>query len=261
MKSLANKKILITGAAGGLGQEYTRQLMELGSHLILTDLNEPALRKIADGVTASLSNAPGKILGVFESNLATKEGCEAAYRKCAEIDPMLDVLINNAGIITYGDFHEVPMDKWETLMNLNLLAPMHLTYKFLPGMVERKEGHIVFMSSVAGIVATSQGTPYTCSKFALRGFGMALYGELKKKGVDVTNIYPFWVQTPLLNSPSYGNTPIKKLPSIFADNPQKVIKEAICGIRKRKLHVYPGIYSKAVNFAAKFVPIVSSQAH
>ena len=261
MKSLANRVILITGAAGGFGREYIRQLLPLGARLILTDLNESDLHKIAKDITASLPAATGKIIGIFESNLSTREGCEQAYRKCTEISPTVDVLINNAGIMTYGDFHEVPIEKWETLMKLNLLAPMYLTHYFLPGMLEKKEGHIVNMSSVAGFVATSQGAPYSCSKFGLRGFGMALYGEIKKKGVDVTNIYPFWAKTNILNSPEYGTTTIKRLPGIFADDPKKVIRQAIGGIRKRKLHVYPGIYAKAVNFAAKFWPIVSRQAH
>jgi short-subunit dehydrogenase len=90
---------------------------------------------------------------------------------------------------------------------------------------------------------------------------MALSGELKGKGVDVTNIYPFWVKTNLLKSPEYGSAKINKLPSFFAGNPAKVIQEAIEGIRKRKLHVYPGMYAKIVFSASRWSPIVSKQAH
>jgi uncharacterized protein len=257
MKSLAGKKILITGAAGGLGQEYARQLLGLGAELILTDIDGDKLKDVAH----DLQGTPGKIIGTFSADISTLQGCREVFDQCTVISPHLDMLINNAGIITYGDFHEVPLEQWSSLIGLNLMGPMYLTYFFLPGMVARGEGHIVLMSSVAGFVATSQGTPYSCSKFGLRGFGMALSGELKDKGVDVTNIYPFWVKTELLKAPEHGTAKISKLPSFFADNPAKVVQEAIEGIRKRKLHVYPGIYAKLVYSASRWTPIVSKQAH
>jgi uncharacterized protein len=257
MKSLTGKRILSTGAAGGMGQEYARQLLGLGAELILTDIDGEKLWNIAH----DLQGTAGRVIGVFNSDIATIKGCREVFDQCREISPHLDMLVNNAGVITYGDFHEVPLEQWSALIGINLMAPMYLTYFFLPDMVARGEGHIVFMSSVAGFVATSQGTPYSCSKFGLRGFGMALSGELKGKGVDVTNIYPFWVKTNLLNAPEHGAAKINKLPSFFAGNSAKVIHEAIEGIRKRKLHVYPGIYAKLVYSASRWTPIVSKQAH
>jgi short-subunit dehydrogenase len=90
---------------------------------------------------------------------------------------------------------------------------------------------------------------------------MALSGELKGKGMDVTNIYPFCVKTDLLKSSEYGSAMINKLSSFFAGSRAKVIQEAIEGIRKRKLHVYPGMYAKIVSSASRWTPIVSKQAH
>ena len=92
-------------------------------------------------------------------DIASPQGCYDLYEKSSELAPEVDILINNAGIITYGDFPDVPQEKWEALMQVNLLAPMRLTYNFLPDMIKRGRGHLVFMSSVAGFVATSQGTP------------------------------------------------------------------------------------------------------
>ena len=257
MKSLQGKTILVTGAAGGLGQEYARQLLARGAHLILTDLDERLLQPIAD----QLKGSHGKILDIIGADISNEKGCGQLYGKTKKKAPNLDMLINNAWLINYGYFWEIPPDKWETLMKVNLFAPMWLSRLFVPDMTARGDGHLVFMSSVAGFAATALGTPYTASKFGLRGFAMALSGELKNKGVRTTIVYPSGVSTKLLNSPEFGFAELKPLPSIFAEDPVKVIRAAIKGIRKNRLHVYPGLFAKIVWQAAKVRPIVSKQTH
>jgi short-subunit dehydrogenase len=93
----------------------------------------------------------------------------------------------------------------------------------------------------------------------LRGFGTALSGELSKRGIKVTNIYPFWADTNILNSPSYGQKRAKRVPSFMIDSPEKVVGSAIGGIEKRKLHVYPGLFAKATWWLSKFWPIIGRQ--
>ena len=262
MKSLKDKVIFITGAAGGLGREYARQFLKLGARLILTDVNEEALNSGAKEIENAAAGASGKIIGTFAGDISTAEGCHYVHRKCEEISKDVNILLNNAGIINYGYYHEIPEDKMELLMNVNLLAPMRLTHLFLPRMVACRDGHVVFMCSVAGYIPTSFGTPYSASKFGIRGFGMGLCGELKKLGIAVTNIYPSWVNTALLKSPEYGNASgVGKLPSVLAEKPENVIAQAIKGIRKQKLHVYPSHFSRTVWYGTKFWPIISKQAH
>ncbi|MEW6079876.1 MAG: SDR family NAD(P)-dependent oxidoreductase [Thermodesulfobacteriota bacterium] len=257
MKSLKDNIILITGAAGGLGQEFARQLLALGAHLILTDLDEKALAEISGG----LRQASGKILGMIGADISGAKGCEQLHQEVQRIAPRVDMLINNAGLINYGYFWEIPADKWEKLMEVNLTAPMRLCRLFVPDMIARGDGHVVFICSVAGFAATSLGTPYSTSKFGLRGFAMGLSGELKDKGVRATIVYPSWVNTKLLRSPEFGAAAVKPLPSIFAEDPVKVIREAITGIRKNRLHVCPGLFAKIVWQAARVRPIVSRQSH
>ena len=263
MKDLGGMTVILTGAAGGIGKEYTKQLLELGCNLILTDLDADRLAAMARDILECSGSCRGTILGLVEVDISHPKGCQSLYERCSELSTEVDMLINNAGIITYGDFEDVPQEKWETLMQVNLLAPMGLTFHFLPDMIRRGKGHLVFMSSVAGFVATSQGTPYSCSKFGLRGFGMALCGELKDKGVNVTNVYPWWVKTDLLKSPEFGSAKIDKLPlpGLLVDSPEKVVRAIIRGIRKDKLHVYPGAYSKGSWYVSKIIPLVSRQAH
>ncbi|MGC8685222.1 MAG: SDR family NAD(P)-dependent oxidoreductase, partial [bacterium] len=194
MKSLKHKTVLITGATGGFGQEFAKQLYAHGAYLILTGRNTAKL----DNIVKQLSLIPseGRIIGTISSDLSDRKGCEQLYSACKKLTTDLDVLINNAGIILYGKFHEVPIERWEKLMELNLLSTMRLTYLFLPDMLKRRQGHIVLMSSVAGFVGTSYSTAYAVSKFGIRGFGLSLYREVKSNGINVTIIYPFWADTP-----------------------------------------------------------------
>ncbi len=255
-KDLKDKKILITGATGGFGREFTKQLLKHGAHLILTGQNKAKLDELAGTFAGS---SEGKIIGLISVNLDSAKGCEELYKKSLEITPDIDILINNAGIIAYGGFHEVPMDTWQRLMEINLLSAMRLTYLFLPGMLKRKQGHIVLMSSVAGIVGTKKSAAYAASKFGMRGFGLSLYGEVRTNGIDVTIIYPFWADTPILESPDYGINPTKKVIRMVVDEADDVIKESIKGIRRRKLFVYPGPAAKVISFLNRFVQIIGNQ--
>jgi len=88
---------------------------------------------------------------------------------------------------------------------------------------------------------------------------MALSGELSKRGIAVTNIYPFWAGTNILNSPSYGQRRAKRVPSFMIDAPEKVIGAAVRGIEKQKLHVYPGFFAKATWWLTKLWPIIGRQ--
>jgi short-subunit dehydrogenase len=256
-------RVLITGAAGGIGREYARQLLGEGCRLILTDIDGVRLKAVAEQALDAAPAATGDIAGLIEADIGRPEGCTGLQEKCLELTGEVDMLINNAGIITYGDFHEVPRDRWETLMQVNLLAPMRLTHLFLPGMLSRGRGHIVFMSSVAGFIPTSQGTPYSCSKFGLRGFGMGLWGEVRARGVDVTCVYPWWVMTDLLKSPEFGTKQVGRLPlpGLLTDRPERVVREVVRAIQKGRLHCYPGIYAKGAWLVSRIVPLVSRQAH
>jgi short-subunit dehydrogenase len=263
MKDLHGRTVLLTGAAGGMGRQFATQLMELGCRVILTDYGAAKLRHTAREILEGDRAFPGSIAGLIEADLAGPQGCTEIFEKAGELAGDVDILINNAGTITYGDFHEVPPERWEGLMQVNLLAPMRLTHLFLPGMLSRGRGHLVFMSSVAGFIPTSQGTPYSCSKFGLRGFGMGLWGEVRTRGIDVTCVYPWWVMTDLLKSPEFGTAQVGRLPlpGLLADRPERVVREIVTAMRKGRLHCYPGIFAKGAWMVSRIVPLISRQAH
>jgi len=112
------------------------------------------------------------------------------HRKCEAISRDVDILLNNAGIINYGYYHEIPPAKVDLLMSVNLLAPMRLTHLFLPRMVARRSGQIVFMCSVAGYIPTSLGTPYSASKFGIRASEWACLASSKTSELPLPTFTP-----------------------------------------------------------------------
>lgn len=253
------KKVLLTGAAGGLGQEFTTQLLQEGAQLILTDIDEERLKSISENVFSSLKEPTGKIIQIIGADISTTEGCRSLYQRSIEIAHEFDYIIFNAGMLIYGDFHEVPEEKWEKLMSVNLLAPMRLTNLFLPQMLSKQKGHLVYLSSIAGVVGTIQSVSYSASKFGLRGFALSLAEEVKNRGINVTVVYPFWINTALLKMPVYGTLKPKNLRYFYIYPPDKIVRIILKSVKKGKRQVFPGIIPKVINFVNKFYPVVGSQ--
>ena len=258
MTDLAGKVVLVTGAGGGFGQVMASQLLAAGSELVLADVDAHALRgrtSVALQVAGQEHNAE-RILGYVEADLATSEGPVTLYSAARTVAPRIDVLVNNAGMAMSGRFLDVPRERWEALLQVNLLAAMRLTALFVPEMVERRSGHIVNMSSVAGLVGAPGLVAYSVSKFGLRGLTESLAGELRPFGVSVTGVYPFFARTPILDSPHYGSAPRGTLPAWLIDDPAMVMRAMVRGIERNRVHVYPGATARLVDTLRRVAPWV-----
>ena len=165
-----------------------------------------------------------------------------------------DILVNNAGLAVAGRLDHVPPERWESLMQLNLLAPMRLTDQFLPGMIERGSGHIVNISSIAGWVGAEGLSAYCAAKFGLRGFGMSLAADLRGTGVQVTNVYPCFSRTPILDSPQYGFDERRSAPEFLISDPAKVVARVVDGVRRNRLNVFPDNYARLIHYLSRFAP-------
>lgn len=254
---LAGKVVLLSGAWGGLGRTFARQLLASKARLILSDLAERPPGDLAEGgdLPAGWEEA---VLGQVAADLGAPEGPRQLFEACRRIAPV-DVVIHNAGAAFIGHYHDIPVDKMQLQMRVLLTAPMELTHLFVPDFLARGHGHLVFVDSVAGFVATPLGTTYSAAKFGLRGFAMALAGEVRKRGLDVTIVYPFFTRTAILKSPKFGDARVPVMPRILVDDPERVIRTALRGVDRRRLHVWPGLYSKAMWQAIRFWPVISSQ--
>lgn len=254
MTQLDKAVVLITGAAGGFGQELTRQLLEAGSRLILTDLDEGVLRERVQAIQPKV--AIENVLAYLAADLSTREGCEILYHQVKALNIPVDILINNAGIALFGRMDEIPTEKWECLMQINLLTPMRLSALFAADMITRQQGHIVNISSLAGWCASPGLTSYAASKFGLRGFSEGLFHEVKDYNVKVTAVYPFFSRTPILRCEQFGSLSTNNHDFLenLATDPAKVMHATIQGIKHNKLHVFPDASAYNAHLLKRYFP-------
>lgn len=250
MTDLNKALVLITGADGGFGRQMTRQFLEAGSRLILTDVDEQRL----SALQADSGAAPDQLLGSIAVDLSVEDGCQLLFDEVMKIGAIPDVIINNAGVGVGGRFDHVPRHRWEQLMQINLLAPMRLCQMFLPKLIERRSGHIVNISSIAGWIGSKGLTSYCAAKHGLRGFSEALAGDLEEFDVQVTTVYPFFSRTPILDSDQFGYEKRREVPDDMVTDPADVVAAIIKGVRANRKQVFPDRTAKQIHYITRFIP-------
>jgi all-trans-retinol dehydrogenase (NAD+) len=194
MTNLAGKRVLITGSASGIGRLMALKIAARGANLVLWDINLPALEELGD----QLERWGYRGTTYLQCDLGDRD--EIAYtagRVLAEHGGV-DVLINNAGIVSGKPLLELTDEAIERTFRVNTLALFWTTRAFLPGMIDKGEGHIVTIASAAGLVAAPKMTDYSSSKHAAVGFDDALRVELKRFGyrnIRTTVVCPFYIDT------------------------------------------------------------------
>jgi short-subunit dehydrogenase len=257
MSKLSAATVLITGAGGGFGRELTQQLLAKGSHLILTDHPAAQLSAQMKQLEATLSTSPGKVLACLDLDLAHANGGDQLYAQIQQMAMVPDIVINNAGMALVGRMIDIPSDRWNPMMQVNLLTPMQLSSLFAADMMARRQGHIVNISSLAGWVAPPGLTAYAASKYGLRGFSEGLRYELAPYDVKVTTVYPFFSRTPLLNSPRFGALAEsdKALPAALTTDPKKIMAKTIRAIERNQAEVFPDQFAWLAQGLKRYLPI------
>lgn len=190
MTDVANKTVLITGAASGIGALLSEKLFQLGARLVLWDIDSEGLHRVASKLDTS------SIL-CQTVDLANREQIRNASETTLRDVGPVDVLINNAGVISGESLLDLTEEQIEQTIAINTLAPIWLARAFMPAMVNKGHGHIVNVASAAGLVGAVKMTDYCASKFAVVGFNEALRLETKslKQPVKTTVVCPFFVDT------------------------------------------------------------------
>jgi len=177
---LRGKTILLTGASTGLGPYIARRLRQGGAKFILSARNAEALKKLAGELGDSR---------VVAADLSRAGEPERLAAEAGDVD----VLVSNAGIPATGRLATFAIEEIDRAIAVNLRAGIVLAKALAPRMVERKSGHMVFMSSIAGKIPSGGETIYNATKFGIRGFALALREELWGTGVGVSVITPTFV--------------------------------------------------------------------
>ena len=181
---LRGRTALLTGAAGGIGSAIAKRLAEDGMRVVLSGRDEPALETLR----ASL---PGDGHAVVVADLALRADVDSLIAKAeAAAGGPLDLLVNNAGLEASATYHRLAPEDVTRMIDVNLTAPMLLTHAVIPGMLERGRGHVVQISSVAGLVGTACGEPYSATKAGLIGFSESLRATYADTPVGFSTVCP-----------------------------------------------------------------------
>ena len=189
MFSLKNKTVFLTGSTGGIGKEIAFQMSSLGAKIILTGTNKEKLEDLSN----KLPNDNDYIV----SNLNNSENIEDLSNKLIERGYLIDVLINNAGITKDNLFLRMKEDEWTSVLNINLHSSVLLTQKIIRGMIKRKYGRILFITSIIGHSGNPGQSNYSASKAGLAAFSKSIAAEVASRGITVNCIAPGFIKTPM----------------------------------------------------------------
>ena len=229
MNFYRNKTALITGASTGIGAEFAHVLARKGCELILVARTESKLRDLADELSAQ-HNIKAHVIA---QDLSDEWASRAIESEVKARDLRVDILINNAGFATQGDFETTDADALHGQVMLNVTALVDLTRAFLPAMVERRSGIIVNVASTAAFLPLPTQAVYAATKAFVLSWSEALWAENRARGVKVLALCPGATDTEFFER-------VGKDVSAAKDTPEFVVRAAMAGLSRGESTVVPG---------------------
>ncbi|MCW5879611.1 MAG: SDR family NAD(P)-dependent oxidoreductase [Anaerolineae bacterium] len=227
MRTIIGKTAVVTGASRGIGVYIARALAAEGANLVLAARSSAEL----EGLAAELRGQEARVIAApvdvvqLDGQTALLTAAEAAFGA-------VDILVNNAGLDFYGAYHELALEDIEPLIRLNVLAPMQLTRRLLPGMLARRWGHIVNLSSLAGKFTPAYHEAYNTSKAALIHFTLSLRASYRGTGVSASAVTPGFVHSAGMFQTIMDETGIRPAPMVGASSPEAVAQAVVRAVRE-----------------------------
>ena len=206
MFNLDGKVALITGATGGIGMSIAKQMKSSGAKLILSGTRQEVLSK--------LKLELGDEVKTIVTDLGDKNDVMALANEAEETFGSIDILINNAGITADGLLLRMKDEDWDKVIDINLSSSMRLTRQVIRGMIKRRYGRIIFISSIVGYTGNAGQSNYSASKSALSGLTKSIAAEVAGRGITCNLIAPGFISTPMTDklSEDQKNNIIKSIP-------------------------------------------------
>lgn len=240
MPDLRGKRCLITGAASGIGRATALAAATRGATLLLTDVNAQGLDQTIS-MASNVAHSEALDLTDYEAVVALGERVHAEGGS-------VDVAMNIAGISTWGAIERLEHRHWKRTIDVDLMGPIHVLEAFVPPMIEAgRGGHIVNVSSAAGLFGLPWHAAYSAAKFGLRGVSEVLRFDLLRSNIGVSLVCPGAVRTPLVGTVDIvgvdreSNRRLQKMTERFerrAVSPERVAERIISGIERNRYMVY-----------------------
>jgi all-trans-retinol dehydrogenase (NAD+) len=197
MQTLCAKRVLITGAASGIGRSIAERFGAEGAELLLVDVNPRTLEE-----TGAALGRTGVRVRTYVLDVTDTSRMVGLHEQVTRDGGPIDVLVNNAGLVFGGPFLDVPVEQHLTTYRVNTIGLVAMTYAFLPDLIASKDGHVVNVASASAFIGLPFGATYASSKWAVLGFSESLLLELELQGhrhVHVTAVCPSYVSTGLFD--------------------------------------------------------------
>ncbi|MEO6812989.1 MAG: SDR family oxidoreductase [Ginsengibacter sp.] len=233
MKDLKSKMVLITGGSSGIGESFVYQFAELGTNLIIVARSESPLNNLADTIKEKYKVDCYPIVLDLSKENAAKE----LFEKINSLHLEVDVLVNNAGVGAIGKFEEYDLERYHSMLQLNINALTELCLLYLPGMKKKNSGGIINVASTEAFLPIPNSAVYVASKSYVLNFSESLFGELYGTNVTVTCLCPSRTKT---NFAKNANSPFKNYESKPYDTPDNSAKVGIKAFLKGKNTVISG---------------------
>ncbi|OBE99132.1 short chain dehydrogenase [Mycolicibacterium elephantis] len=245
------KRCFLTGAASGIGRATALRLAADGAELYLTDRDGEGLEKtVADAKALGGTVAEHRALDISDYDAV------AAFAADIHADhPAMDVVMNIAGVSAWGTVSTLTHQHWKSMIDINLMGPIHVIEAFLPPMVAAgRGGHLVNVSSAAGLVALPWHAAYSASKYGLRGLSEVLRFDLARHRIGVSVVVPGAVKTPLVQTVQIAGVDredprVKKWTDRFsghAVSPEHAAECILKGVRRNRFLIYTSFDIRAL---------------
>jgi 3-dehydrosphinganine reductase len=241
------KTAIITGGSSGIGKALAQRLVRQEANVAIVARDSAKLTQAQAEILAQRLNENQQVC-IYSADVSDRLQAEQAMQQAIEALGTPDLLVTCAGIAHPGYFQELPIEIFEQTMAINYFGSLYCIRAVLPAMTTQRHGQIVLVSSGAGLIGIYGYTPYSPSKFALRGLAEALRGELKPMGIGVAIVYPPDTDTPQLAEENKTKPPETKRITATADtwSADGVAREIITGVEKQAFTIAPGTEMKVL---------------
>lgn len=244
-RDLHGSKVVITGAASGLGRGLALAFAKKRCTILLADINEAGLKQTCEMVW----NAGGSG-EIFDCDVSKLDDVMKMANHCFDAWGKVDILVNNAGVACIGFMGDIPIANWEWIVSVNFWGVVYGCHAFIPRMKKQTSGHIVNVASAAGFLSSAEMSPYNATKAATISISETLKSELAPYNIGVTVLCPTFIRTNLMDTLRFTEEFQRQCSTTGIEHarwtPEMVADLVLDAVEKNRLYVVPQLAAKTM---------------